>query len=328
MSGDIITVETTALAPTSPTADLLARLADFLRLNVAEGDAAEGTIRGYLGHINQFVEWAAEEGVNPAGASHQDLALFRRALAEMGYARSTIGTKLAAIRRFYEAAIWHGLREDNPAAGLKPPRSHTSKRDHILKRYLSPKQIKALLAAPDTDTDTGKRDLALMGLMYFHGLRVSEVTSLSVDDVVLGDPMTMTIRQSKGARDRVIFLIGASQEILTTWLKVRYEHITDETNGAVFVSFCVTATGTPLSTDGARWIVNSYLKDLGFYRPGLSCHALRHAHASHAMAAGGDIVALANEMGHSSTETTGVYTHVVDAMKQNPAALLAEQLAD
>jgi len=317
----IVPTSTRAPVPADATDVLLDRLAEFLRLNVAEGDAADSTIRVYLIHIRQFVAWCKTRDIDPATATPHDLALFRRALAEAEYKRNSIGAKLSAVRRFYEAAIWHGYRNDNPAAGLKPPREHTSKRDRILERYLTPKQVRHLLAAPD-DTDAGKRDHAMLGLMYYHGLRVSEVVGLELDDIMRGDPTRLMIAHSKGGRSRTIVMVSVSLTLLDTWLAVR-DAYADMQNRTVFVSFCVSQPGTPLTTQGVRFVVNGYLKDLGYYREGVSCHALRHAHASHVMAAGGDIVALANEMGHASVETTGVYTHVVDAEKRNPAAILA-----
>lgn len=310
--------------PAGATDILLDRLAEFLRLNVAEGDAAESTIQMYAHHIEQYVDWCASEGINPAAASTHELTLYRRALAEAGYARDTIGAKLSAVRRFYEAAIWHGYRQDNPAAGIKPPREHTSKRDRILERYLTEEQIRALLDAPDMSGFVGKRDQAIMALMYYHGLRVSEVVRLELDDLPPGEPRKLIVRRSKGGRTRTVILVESSLEILDAWLAVRDKHA-DTQCTTVFVSFCVSQPGTPLSRDGARWIVNGYLKELGYYREGLSCHALRHAHATHVMAAGGNIVALAQEMGHASVETTGVYTHVADAVEQNPAALLMKR---
>lgn len=318
---DIIPADTQALAPTDATTDILDRLSDFLRLNVAEGDAAESTIEIYLIHIRQFASWCREQEIEPALATPHDLALFRRALAEAEYKRNTIGAKLSAVRRFYEAAIWHGYRDDNPAAGLKPPREHTSKRDRILERYLTAEQVHDLLSAPD-DTDVGKRDRAMMGLMYYHGLRVSEIVALTLDDIVGEDPTRLMIESSKGGRSRSVIMVGISKQLLDEWLAVREQYATSESEDAVFLSRCVSAEGTPLSTDGVRYVVNGYLKELGYYREGLSCHALRHAHASHVMADGGDIVALANEMGHASVETTGVYTHVADAQRRNPAAIL------
>jgi len=320
---DIVPIKPDAITPSNATADILDRLASFLRVNVAEGDAAESTIKTYCGHIRNYAAWCAEEGVNAASATEHDLALYRRWLAEEGYARNSIAAKLSAVRRFYEAAIWRGYRDDNPAAGLKPPREHTTTEDRILERYLTPEQVQNLLAAPDIDTDAGKRDLAMMALMYYHGLRVSEVVALTVDHIVLGEPVRILVEQSKGKRSRTLFLIPESNDALLDWMKARYSYVTDETEARVFVSFCVSAPGTPLTPQGIRWVVNGYLKDLGYYREGLSCHALRHAHASHVIAAGGSVMPLAREMGHASPETTNVYTHIVDALKQNPAALLS-----
>jgi site-specific recombinase XerD len=74
-----------------------------------------------------------------------------------------------------------------------------------------------------------------------------------------------------------------------------------------------------------RWVVNGYLKNLGYYRDGLSCHALRHSHAAHAVAAGADLVAVSHELVHRSLDATTPYMHVVDAVKQNPAAVLLRE---
>jgi site-specific recombinase XerD len=109
--------QATVLQPTS-TADVLDQLATFLRINIAAGDASENTIRAYLSHVGQFVEWCWNEDLDPGRATETHLAEYRHYLSsEAGYKRSTIGVKLSALRRFYQAAVWRGLRPDNPAEG-------------------------------------------------------------------------------------------------------------------------------------------------------------------------------------------------------------------
>ncbi len=303
-------------------AEVLQQIADFLNLNVAEGDAAQNTIRAYLGHIQQFVSWCGENGIAPGQAAKNDLTQYRRWLAEQGYERSTIGAKLAALRRFYEAAQQGGYRTDNPAAGLKPPRSKTSRRDQILKRYLSREEIESVLAAPDVKTVEGLRDKTILIVLYLQMLRVSEVAKLDVSDIV-GN--RLHIRGGKGRKDRVVVLAGCTQEWIARWLNVRQSHAQSH---ALFVSLSHATRGQRLSTNGVRFIVNQAEKAAGVYRPGVSCHAWRHAAATHAVSLGASIVAVSAMLGHADIKTTSVYTHVADAEAENPAAYLERNLED
>ena len=102
--------------------DILDAFAAFLRLNVAQGDASPQTVRSYHAHVGQYVTWCDEEGIELAGAREEDLEAYRRHLVDADYTRGTISVKLSAVRRLYQAAVWRGLRADNPAEGLKAPR--------------------------------------------------------------------------------------------------------------------------------------------------------------------------------------------------------------
>jgi site-specific recombinase XerD len=306
--------------------DVMLNLATFLRINVSEGDASENTIRAYLTHIGQFYRWCLERGIDAGRATETDLATYRRYLVMQGYKRSTMAVKLSAVRRFFQAAIWGGLREDNPAEGLRAPRQHTTRRDHILARYLSPEEVALLLSLPALDAPAGIRDLAMMGLMYYHGLRVSEVAKLEMQSVRL-EVGQLLIQKSKGSKDRVLPLVDDSTGMLRSWLTIRREMANKRSGAGLFLSLSKATHGAPITSGGVRWVVNRYLTLAGIRRPGVSCHALRHAHASHVIEAGGDLVALSQEMGHASIETTGIYTHVVDAMRQNPAAYIQKMKA-
>lgn len=124
------------------TADPLADFSKFLRLHTAEGDASEHTIRSYHTNARQFVAWCQERGINPAAATENDLFPYRKALVDAGYREGTVAVKLASVRRLCEAIRWRGLRDDNPAAGVKAPRDRTSREERT--RFLpldGPKQL-------------------------------------------------------------------------------------------------------------------------------------------------------------------------------------------
>ena len=319
----IIPIADTEIVRASSTDDVLAQLAVFLRINVSAGDASENTIKAYQLHIGQFALWCWDSGIDPGQASELDLARYRRHLVTEDYERSTIAVKLSAVRRFFEAAIWHGLRADNPAEGLKPPRQHTTRRDKLLERYLSREAVLALLDAPPLGTVGGVRDRAMMGLMYYHGLRVSEICHLTLDDLHRDvEPPSLHIVKAKGGKDRVVLLVEKSLSRLDLWLEVRPQIVNQTSASAVFLSLSNNSQGEPIKAPGARWAVQRWLKETTLYRAGFGPHVLRHCHGSHALAQGADLYVLSVEMGHASTDTTGVYLHVVDAVRQNPAGFL------
>lgn len=298
-------------------------LAEFLSLTVAEGDAALNTIRAYVGHIQQFALWCGDNDIEPGQAQKLDLARYRRWLAtDMEYARSTIGAKLAAIRRFYQAAQDHGYRADNPAAGLKPPKSKTTRRDQVLKRYLSREEIESVMGVPDTSNLEGVRDKTILTILYLQMLRVSELASLDVSDIV-GN--RLHVRAGKGRKDRVLVLAKRAQQQLDVWLKARQDHAK---TAALFISLSKATHGQRLSINGVRFIVNQNEKAAGVYRTGVSCHAWRHAAATHSIARGANIVALSEMLGHADIKTTSVYTHVANAEEENPASYLEEGFGD
>jgi site-specific recombinase XerD len=162
----------------------------------------------------------------------------------------------------------------------------------------------------------------MMALMYNHGLRVSEVSALLLHNLVLSDPPTVRIEKGKGSKDRTVVLIDATLATLNTWLEARASITTRRSGLAMFLSLSKAGLGAPITPAGIRWVINRYLTATGLRRPGVSCHALRHAHASHALAGGADLYAVAREMGHASIETTTIYAHIVDAIEQNPAEFL------
>src|ERR1017187_1759175 len=109
------------LPRTTPPNAFDAAFADFLRIDVASGDASPDTVRSYRSEVAMWVAWCVEQGFDAATATVMHIKRYRSALLEAGYKPITIRWKLTIVRRFYEAARNAGLRADNPAAGVKSP---------------------------------------------------------------------------------------------------------------------------------------------------------------------------------------------------------------
>ena len=316
-----------AIIPSSPAplaatdADALAAFGDFLRLHVADGDASPATLRTYRGNVAAFYAWCQGQGIPAAQATADDLAAYRRALVESGLSRSTVSTRLAAVARFFEAARWRGLRQDNPAAGLKAPRDKTAAAERI--KFLPPDGVGRLLAACPDDA-RGKRDRALLALFGLQGPRVAELAALDLVDVDLAaTPATVRIEHGKGGKARTLYLAQTDRDALAAWLAIRAQLPTQD--AAVFVTTQSNQEGEAgrrLSDRSIRRRIDHYLRVTGLKRQGVSCHSLRHSFGTWSAAAGVGVDAISAALGHSSLIPTGIYVKVADRIKQNPAAAL------
>ena len=268
---------TKALIPTQggdlATVDILADFAKFLRLHTADGDASPASIRSYYSNAGQFVAWCAEHGINPATATEDDIATYRKVLVSQ-YATGTVAVKLSAIRRLYEAAQWRGLRQDNSAAGLRAPKDRTERAERI--KFLPLDGLRRLLDAPTGDDPATVRDRAILALMGHHGLRVSEVAGLTVDTV----DFTGTIKVlGKRRKVRKVYLTETSTVALRQWLDIR-ESLADPGEPALVVSLDRAHRDGEMSARAIRYLVDGHLERLGLKAKGISCHSLRHSAAT------------------------------------------------
>jgi site-specific recombinase XerD len=291
----------------------------FLRLYVADGDASPATMRTYHAQAAQFVAWCQQCGLNPATATEEDIISYRKHLVEAGYKPTTIGLKLAVVRRLYEAIRWRGLRHDNPAAGVKAPRDRTSRDERV--KYLPLEGLRQLLAAPKGDGPLARRNRLILALMGVHGLRVAEVAGLDLEDVDLNVAEVRVL--GKGRKVRTVHLINHTAGLLADWLELRQAVALDNVS-ALFVVVGPNGTGTALGPRGIRYVVDKHLSDLGLKSEGISCHALRHSAATWSRAGGARLDAIASMLGHASVTTTSIYARIVDRISENPARYLEE----
>jgi len=315
-----LVAQQTALAAAVPTDELLEAFREFMRLDIAQGDASPETLRVYWGQVRAFVAWCEETGIEPSLASHDDLKAYRSHLVDEGYARSTIAGRLNSVRRFYAMARARGFRHDNPAEGLKAPRDLTDRTERV--KWLPLGAIQRLLDAPDRSKPTGIRDRAMLMLLAIHGLRRVEVAGLQLEDLDLEGMVLSTM--GKGRKRRRVPLVEETKLALEQWLRARPE-LAAQGETAVFVATHGGGNGGPghgMSRRSVNRLVDGYLEDLGLKREGVSCHALRHSYATLSLAAGARLDVISRTLGHTSVTTTQVYADIVDMTAQNPAKFL------
>lgn len=318
---------TAAIVPSSPAplaapddADALAAFGEFIGLHVADGDASPATLATYRAGVAAFYAWCQAHGIAPALASVDDLLDYRRAMVADGLARDTVAARLASIKRFFEAAVWRGLRADNPAAGLKAPRNRTDRAERV--KFLPPDGLPRLLSACP-DGLIGARDRALLALFGLQGVRVAELAGLDVAAVDLVETPARVRIKGKGDKARTLYLVGADRAALATWLEQRAD-VAAAGEAAVFVTTHPghADAGRRMTARSIRRRVDHYLTMTGLKREGVSCHSLRHSFGTWSAAAGVKVEAIGATLGHANINTTGVYVKVADRIKSNPAAAL------
>ena len=308
----------TALAPT-----LQAFLTDRLAL---QRQASGHTIAAYRDAIKMLVVFAARHaGKAPSRLDIADLdaptvgAFLNHLENDRGNSVRTRNARLAAIHSLFGYAA---LRHPEHAADIArvlaiPPKRY----DKALITYLTEDEITALLAAPDPDTWTGRRDQALLMLACQTGLRATELTSLTAGDVHLGTGAHVSCL-GKGRKQRITPLTPATVTVLRRWLAER--------GGLPAGPLFITRRGTPLSRDALERRIAKYTATAAKSCPALlekkvSPHVLRHSAAMRLLSAGIDTSVIALWMGHENTATTQVYIHADLALKERAIARTAPQ---
>lgn len=216
----------------------------------------------------------------------------------------TRNARLAAIRSFFRYAA---LRHPEHAALIARVLEIPSKRgDHKEVCFLDDTEVDALLAAPDRDTWTGRRDQALLDVAVQTGLRVSELTGLHIDDVELGTGAHVRCH-GKGRKQRRTPLSKSSVAMLRTWMKERH--------GAPSDPLFPTRRGTPLTRRAVEFLVDKHVATAARTCPSLlvkhpTPHALRHTCAMSLLQSGCDTSVIALWLGHENVNTTvRIYLH-------------------
>lgn len=317
------------LAPTSTsdfvtTDRLLAVFADFLEIDVSAGDAASDTLHTYRRQLVQYVQWCESQQLEPATATKEDIKRYRRwAIETRGFKPATIALKLSVVRRFYQAAVEHGLIPINPAAGVKPPREKRDPADRIT--YLESGEVETLFAAVKRDGSLkAVRDLALLAIMTLEGPRTVEMHRANLGDVIRQGQNT-GVRVEGKRNIRVVPLTPQIAGLLMDYINQRDCFGEVKPSDPLFVAVGNRAGGQRLSRRGIRSIVDAYLTQTGLKHCAgrtISAHSLRHTAGTLALRSGADLRQVQDLLGHADPRTTCIYAHVGDRWDNNPALRL------
>jgi len=275
-------------------AEPLAAFLDYLRV---ERNAAVATRAAYARDLRRLERFVADAGpVDWSRVSTDTIGRFVAAERRRGLSRRTLTRRLAAARAFFRWLLREGAIGHDPAADFAVG---TGGRD--LPRALGVDEAQRLVAIA-ADDFVGRRDRALLELLYSSGARLSELAGLDLADLDVADGIARV--RGKGGRERHVPIGSTSGQALRLWLGKRGERAgADES--AVFVS----NRGRRLSRRAIQARVAVWSRRLGLSQH-VHPHMLRHSFATHLLESSGDLRAVQELLGHADIATTQIYTHL------------------
>ncbi len=288
-------------------------LADYLRHLDAERGLSAHTVRAYRGDVTSLL-------VHLQRLGHQDLGdvelrSVRSWLARQqatGRSRASVQRRSAAVRVFFAWAERTERIGQNPAATLRSPKNARRLPATIDRAAAEEMLAAALAAAQDEPGPLGRRDVAVLELLYATGIRVSELCGLDLDDI---DEARRSIRVlGKGRKERTVPMGAPAATALARWVGTDRGELlralsADQGPGPAESAVFLGARGARIDPRVVRRVVHRAL-DAVPDAPNLGPHGLRHAMATHLLEGGADLRSVQEMLGHSSLATTQIYTHV------------------
>lgn len=274
---------------------------EFLDYLVVERGMARNTLIAYRHDIERYVGYLQRQGItNPNEVHPATVNAFLQQLAGVGLCASSVARNLSAIRMFHRFLVAEELATSDPTSATQLP-----KRAQLLPTVLDVVEVERLLAQPDASTPLGIRDRALLEFLYATGVRVSEVVTVALGDLLTDDEIVRVF--GKGAKERIV-PIGAQA---LYWVNCYLREVrpllarAGKSQNILFIG----VRGRPMTRKAVWEIIKKYARAAGI-RKEVSPHSLRHSFATHLIEGGADLRVVQEMLGHADISTTQVYTHI------------------
>jgi integrase/recombinase XerC len=282
------------------------RFGDYLKY---ERNVSEHTLRNYMSDLEQFHDHICP--IDAAGnrryvdIKQVDHITIREYLSKLyqGKRKTSVARKLATLRTFFKFLCREEVVELNPARLVATPRLEKK-----LPKVLSVDDIIRFIETPDLETVLGKRDRAILEMLYATGCRVSELAGINLDDIDF-DHESIRVR-GKGRKERIVPFGSKAKEALQMYMGVRGELLVEAPEEerdpmALFLNY----QGTRITTRSVGRMIDKYVQECAMMHD-ISPHSLRHSFATHLLSAGADLRAIQELLGHARLSTTQIYTQV------------------
>ncbi len=271
-----------------------------------EKNASENTIRKYGEDLAQFEEFLKATGLDDLTVEKLDNLTIRTFLGWLyrrNLKKSSIARKLSCIRSFFKYLCREETIQANPASIVSTP-----KLPRNLPAHLTENEVDRLLTSIDTSKILGKRDKAILELLYATGMRASEIVGTSMHDL---DFSLRVVRvRGKRRKERVVPYGKTAADALADYLPRRTELLAKaKGDTAAPTAVFLNNRGGRLTDRSLRRVLDKAIRNAALQWD-ISPHAIRHSFATHLLNAGADLRSIQELLGHSDLSTTQRYTHV------------------
>jgi integrase/recombinase XerC len=279
----------------------------FLQHLKYERNVSPHTLRNYTSDLDQFKEYLFKiEKRSDIPVKEIDRLTIREWMAGLhnDHKKTSIARKLASLRTFFQFLVREGVLETNPAKLVATPRI-----ERKLPNHLSMEDAVRFIETPDTNTDLGRRDRAIIEFLYATGIRVGELVNIDLKDIDFREKLVRVTGKRK--KQRIVpFGEPALQALMHYLEETRPVFLNncppaERDNTAVFLNY----QGTRITTRSVGRMIDKYIKQCADIH-NISPHSLRHSFATHLLDSGADLRDIQELLGHARLSTTQIYTQV------------------
>ena len=276
----------------------------FLDYLVLERGLRPRSAASYESDVKRFLAFLSDAdagvaGPRPSQIGHHVLHDYLAHLRAKGRASSTIRRAQSSLRAYFAFLTAEEIVAEDPTERMDAPKPGKK-----LPEFLTQAEAERVMEAVDPDSPVHWRDRAVLEVLYATGMRVSELTGMSVADVDLTDGSCLVL--GKGGKERLAPLGSAAVNAVRRYLSaLRPKLDRGSSEGALFLNH----RGGRLTRMTVWTIVSRSAKRAGVERK-ITPHTLRHSCATHLLEGGADLMAVQELLGHADVSTTQIYTHL------------------
>ncbi|BDR56548.1 site-specific tyrosine recombinase XerD [Xylocopilactobacillus apis] len=275
-------------------------LIDFENYLIVILNLSKNSVSSYLNDVEKWLEYCSSNNFSALSAKTLDVQKFYQNVYGDKMAINSAVRSFSSLQNFYSFLQDNELAIENPLENMARPKKTTP-----LPSVLSYEEVDRLLKAPDLNSKFGIRDRAILETMYAAGLRVSETTSLKLDDLHLSMHLINVV--GKGNVERIVPLNDEAIHFINLYFKEIRDKINKSNSNFVFLNY----QGNGISRQSIWKLIKKYLQIAGIDKK-VTPHTLRHSFATHLISNGADLRSVQELLGHQNVSTTQIYTHIAN----------------
>jgi len=275
-------------------------LNDFIEYLKIEKNYSEYTIKNYYLDINDYILYCNKNKIDIYNINYKRVKSYLSDMFNSKYNASTISRHISSLRSFYSYLYSNKLVDKNIFKSISLP-----KKEKRIPKYMTNEDISIIFDIPDINIPIGQRDRLILELLYGTGIRVSELCNIKLNDINYNNKTINIV--GKGNKERIVFYGDVCESILDTYINYGRNLLLNNKNSDYLI--IGTNKTTKISVRSIELIIDKIIKRASL-KKNITPHTLRHTFATHLLNEGCDILLVKEFLGHSSLDTTGIYTHV------------------